>query len=57
MTVALNAEVDSLIYVDDITMAGRMTDVERVCHKLQIMEDEKKFTFNIDKGKTKLHDC
>ena len=52
MTVAPNAEVDSLIYVDDITMAGRMTDVERVCHKLQIMEDEKKFTFNIDKGKT-----
>ena len=50
MTVAPNAEVDSLIYVDDISMAGRMTDVERVGHKLQIMEDEKKFTFNIDKG-------
>ena len=40
--------IGSLIYVDDIGMAGKLNDIEQVGKKLEVMEQEKKFTFNID---------
>ncbi|XP_066936883.1 uncharacterized protein [Clytia hemisphaerica] len=47
MIVAPNTELNSLIYVDDIAMAGRRTDVEKVGHKLRLMEDEKKIRLTL----------
>ena len=47
-----NLSIDSLIYVDDIGMAGKVEDIEEVGRKLKMMEEEKKFTFNNEQGKT-----
>ena len=43
--------VGSLIYVDDIGMAGKLNDIEQVGKKLEVMEQEKRFTFNNNQGK------
>ena len=52
MSVAPQVAIDSLVYVDDIAMAGGVNVIEKVGEKLNIMEEEKKFTFNNDPGKT-----
>ena len=44
--------IGSLIYVDDIGMAGKLNDIEQVGKQLEVMEQEKRFTFNNDQGKT-----
>eukprot|EP00794_Sanderia_malayensis_P015001 gene15001-16550_t len=46
-----NMPIGTLIYVDDIGMAGSKTTIETVGKNLRIMESVKKFTFNTDKSK------